>query len=84
MTLSNTEELDIWKACQTGNLDKIKEIVNNQGSSVLSKPDNEGIPPLHWAALNGRWLICKYLLDQGVQVDAPGGDLLSSTSLGYL
>lgn len=74
MTLSNTEELDIWKACQTGNLDKIKEIVNNQGSSVLSKPDNEGIPPLHWAALNGRWLICKYLLDQGVQVDAPGGD----------
>ena len=59
-----------------GNLEKIKEIVSNnsQDNSVLSKPDHEGILPLHWAALNGRWMVCKYLLDHGVHVDAPGGE----------
>lgn len=78
MKACNDEEIDIWKACQTGNLNRIKEIFfkNNQdiNTGVLTQFDNEGIPPLHWAALNGRWLVCKYLLDQGLQVDAPGGD----------
>lgn len=68
--------MDLYKTCQTGNLEKIKEIVENSGNNyeILSQPDSERIPPLHWAALNGRWLVCKYLLDHGVHVDALGGD----------
>lgn len=73
------EEIDLWKACQMGNLDKFKEILikNNNDISLICKPDREGIPPLHWAALNGRWIICKYLLDQGAQADALGGEQAS-------
>lgn len=74
--------MDIFKACQTGFLERIKEIVQenllkNGGKmnyEVLSQPDSEGITPLHWAALNGRLEVCKYLLDRGVFVDALGGD----------
>ena len=65
--------MEIYKAFQTGNLEIIREIVKNN-YEILSKPDADGIPPLHWAALNGRWLVCKYLLDHGVFVDALGGD----------
>lgn len=68
--------MDLWKACQTGNLERIKEIVNEAENNleILSRPDADGIPSLHWAALNGRWLVCKYLLDHGVAVDVLGGD----------
>lgn len=68
--------MELYKSCQTGNLVKIKEILENSGNNyeILSQPDVDGIPSLHWAALNGRWLVCKYLLDHGVFVDALGGD----------
>lgn len=68
--------MELYKACQTGNLDKIKEIleISKNNYEILLQSDPDGIPPLHWAALNGRWLVCKYLLDHGVLVDALGGD----------
>ena len=31
--------------------------------------------PLHWAAINGRLMFCKVLLDNGAQVDSRGGEL---------
>ena len=77
--------MDIYRACQVGNLERLEEIISkareqtkneqlNNSLEILSQPDSEGIYPLHWAALNGRWLVCKYILDQGVQVDRLGGD----------
>lgn len=38
------------------------------------KLDSGGISTLHWAALNGRQQVCRYLLDHGVPVDIRGGD----------
>ncbi len=43
--------------------------------SLIGKEDEEGILPLHWAALNGRLEVCRYLItDCQVEVDALSGD----------
>ena len=34
--------------------------------------------PLHWAAINAQTATCRYLLDQGAEVDALGGDLIET------
>lgn len=36
---------------------------------------SDGVTPLHWAAINNRLNICRYLLDQGATVDAKGGGI---------
>jgi palmitoyltransferase ZDHHC13/17 len=72
-------ETDIFKASQIGNLDRIKELIevekgDERKKEILSNPDSDGIPPLHWAALNGRLNVCKYILEYGIDVDTTGGD----------
>ncbi|KAF7497937.1 hypothetical protein DV113_004011 [Geotrichum candidum] len=50
--------------------------VNATGtSSTATDVDADGITALHWAAINNRITICKYLLDNGAEVDAKGGSL---------
>ena len=36
--------------------------------------DEEGITPLHWAAINNQYAVCKYLIEQGADVNQKGGD----------
>lgn len=40
--------------------------------------DDETVTLLHWAAINNRLEIIKYLLDKGAFVDAVGGELQST------
>ena len=65
---------ELVSACQIGDLAKVEELINSgEFSATDAGPD--GITPLHWAAINNRITVCKYLLDQGALVDAKGGDL---------
>ena len=41
----------------------------------LSGRDEQDVTPLHWAAINAQMTICRFLLDEGAEVDAIGGDL---------
>ena len=36
--------------------------------------DEQGITPLHWAAINNQYAVCKYLIEQGADVNQKGGD----------
>lgn len=36
--------------------------------------DDEGITPLHWAAINNQYAACKYLIEQGADVNKKGGE----------
>ncbi|KAA1475760.1 hypothetical protein DENSPDRAFT_444704 [Dentipellis sp. KUC8613] len=38
----------------------------------------QNITPLHWAAINAQVAACRYLLEQGAEVDALGGDLVAT------
>ncbi|KAJ3359350.1 Palmitoyltransferase Hip14 [Allomyces javanicus] len=50
-------------------------LTTNTGISA-NTVDHEGIPPLHWAAINGHVDLCRLLIDEyGALVDVPAGSL---------
>ncbi len=65
------------KATQYGVLDRLKELVDS-GQTDPHKPDSENVYLLHWAAINNRLEIAKYLLSLGCNVDQVGGELEST------
>ncbi|XP_071809024.1 palmitoyltransferase ZDHHC17-like [Asterias amurensis] len=67
---------DVIKAVQYGALDRVKELVEN-GLDV-QEPDKENVTLLHWASINNRLDIAKYLINQGAIIDQLGGDLNST------
>lgn len=69
--------LDIIKATQYGILERCKELVES-GAVNVTKPDNENVYLLHWAAINNRVEIAQYYLDKGAHVDSIGGELEST------
>ncbi len=70
-------ELNAIKATQYGILDRLKELVESNQTDP-HKPDAENVYLLHWAAINNRLDIGKYLLSLGCAVDVVGGELEST------
>lgn len=66
--------MHIWQACQQGNLAQVKEFVSEHPEQINLK-DKMSSTPLHWAALNGRFAVAKFLLESGASVNEIGGDL---------
>ncbi|XP_076274210.1 palmitoyltransferase Hip14 [Rhynchophorus ferrugineus] len=64
---------DIVKATQYGAFARVKELID-AGYDVNQK-DSETVTLLHWAAINNRKEIMKFLIDKGATVDAIGGEL---------
>jgi palmitoyltransferase len=71
------DEVNIWVAAQRGEVDVIKQLIES-GKATASDRDPQNITPLHWAAINAQLAACKYLLEQGAEVDALGGDLVAT------
>ncbi|XP_054710028.1 LOW QUALITY PROTEIN: palmitoyltransferase ZDHHC17-like [Uloborus diversus] len=67
---------DIVKATQFGVFDRCREIV--ESGYDVNRPDSENVTLLHWAAINNRQEIVKYLISKGANVDTIGGELLST------
>ena len=71
---ADTSSFDIVKATQYGAFDRVRQLVEESGYDVL-KPDSENVTLLHWAAINNRQEIVNYLLKQGADINAIGGEL---------
>lgn len=74
---ANTKQEVVQKliiACQNGDLATVKELLD---SGVASANDllEDNISALHWAAINNRLSVCRYLVSKGAIVDFHGGDL---------
>lgn len=69
----------VCSAVQYGFYDRLVELTDAD-PSVPVTTDSEGITLLHWAALNNRLEVAKYLISKGAEVDAVGG-VLQSTPL---
>jgi len=61
---------------QYGALDRVTQLV--EAGADVNQPDSETVTLLHWAAINNRKDIVKYLIAKGAVVDAIGGELAST------
>jgi len=67
---------DIVKATQYGAFDRVQEIV--QSGFDINERDEENVTLLHWAAINNRKEIVQYFIKLGADIDAVGGELMST------
>ncbi|KZV90969.1 hypothetical protein EXIGLDRAFT_107061 [Exidia glandulosa HHB12029] len=67
-------DMSIFVAAQRGDVQRIKHLVETGEASVTDR-DAQNVTALHWASINAHMGACRYLLDQGAEVDAKGGDL---------
>lgn len=71
------QHANIFVAAQRGDVDTIRSLIESGKASATDR-DEQNITPLHWAAINAQLAACRYLLDQGAEVDALGGDLVAT------
>ena len=72
---------DVVSAVQTGDIEVLIELVE-KGMISVTTIDKDGCSLLHWAAINNRCEIAKYLLNHGADVNAIGG-ILQETPLAW-
>ncbi|KAA8917443.1 hypothetical protein TRICI_000392 [Trichomonascus ciferrii] len=65
---------ELVRAAQLGNVNELRELIEN-GSYTAQDISPDGTTALHWAAINNRMAACKYLIEQGAEVDYKGGEL---------
>ncbi|ETW79991.1 hypothetical protein HETIRDRAFT_477592 [Heterobasidion irregulare TC 32-1] len=70
-------EANIFVASQRGDIALIRELIES-GKARATDRDEQNITPLHWAAINAHVPACRFLLEQGAEVDALGGDLMAT------
>eukprot|EP01135_Chromosphaera_perkinsii_P012105 Nk52_evm43s2579 gene=Nk52_evmTU43s2579 len=68
-------DYDIFQCAQRGLLDKIIDFVEIKKAHLITDRDSGNVTLLHWAAINNRLACAEYLLKNGHEVDAIGGDL---------
>ena len=64
------KEWDVWRAAAYGNLEKLKQFLEEDNFEKIDAKDSNGFRALQWAALNNRVQIAEYLLDRGAEVNA--------------
>ena len=72
----DTSSFDVVKATQYGALERVVEIL--EGGFDVNQRDSENVTLLHWAAINNRLEIVKLYIKRGADVDAVGGELMST------
>jgi ankyrin repeat protein len=62
--------MDIFEACEQGDLEKVKKMVTKTPSLVFMKEDRYGWTPLHYASRDGHLAIVEFLVYKGAVVKA--------------
>lgn len=76
----NTENQMFINACQEGNFEIVYDLVSNHKVNV-NNSSNDTVTGLHWACINNRFLIVKFLIENEYQRADPnilGGKLMAS------
>ncbi|KAI4253144.1 MAG: hypothetical protein LQ352_003880, partial [Teloschistes flavicans] len=64
---------DIMQLARLGEIGPVQKLLD-EGKFKADYRDAENITPLHWAAINNHYALCEYLLKQGADVNATGGE----------
>ncbi|KAF2395734.1 palmitoyltransferase akr1, partial [Trichodelitschia bisporula] len=73
-------EEDIMQLARLGEIGAIQKLFDT-GKFDVSYADDEGITPLHWAAINNHYALCHFLIKSGVDVNARGGQAVATPVL---
>ncbi|KAI9695496.1 MAG: palmitoyltransferase akr1 [Bogoriella megaspora] len=73
-------EKDIMQLARLGEIAAIQKLFNS-GEFDATYRDDEGITPLHWAAINGHFALCHFLIQSGAPINAKGGEAVATPVL---
>ncbi|RHZ58457.1 palmitoyltransferase akr1 [Aspergillus thermomutatus] len=71
---------DIMQIARIGEIGPMQRLFDEK-KFTANYQDDEGITPLHWAAINNQYAMCKFLLDNGANVNAKGGDSVATPAM---
>lgn len=70
-------ENDIMQLARIGDIVAMEKLLES-GDYDATYSDDEGITPLHWAAINNQYAMCKFLIEHGAEVNHKGGDSVAT------
>ncbi|KAL1984855.1 hypothetical protein VTN96DRAFT_8610 [Rasamsonia emersonii] len=73
-------EEDIMQLARLGEIGAMQKLFDSKKYNAKYK-DEEGITPLHWAAINNQYAMCRFLLDSGADVNAKGGESVATPAM---
>ncbi|PSK60153.1 hypothetical protein B9Z65_1051 [Elsinoe australis] len=73
-------EEDLMGLARLGELRGIQKLFDS-GKYNANSADEQGITALHWAAINGHYALCHFLLQTGADPNAKGGDAVATPVL---
>ncbi|KAJ4363025.1 palmitoyltransferase akr1 [Neocucurbitaria cava] len=73
-------EEDIMQLARLGEIGAIQKLFDS-GKFDATFKDEQGITPLHWAAINNHYALCHFLIQAGAPINARGGDAVATPVL---
>lgn len=69
--------VDIMQIARIGDIPSMEKLFES-GDYDATYTDDEGITPLHWAAINNQYAMCKFLIEKGAEVNKKGGESVAT------
>ncbi|MCJ1310562.1 Palmitoyltransferase zdhhc17 [Agyrium rufum] len=71
---------DVMQLARLGEIAPIEKLFA-EGKYTATYKDEEGITPLHWAAINNHYALCQFLISAGADVNALGGEAVATPTM---
>lgn len=68
---------DIMQVARIGDVPAMEKLFGS-GEYDATYTDDEGITPLHWAAINNQYAMCKFLIEHGAEINKKGGESVAT------
>ncbi|KAF4119385.1 palmitoyltransferase ZDHHC13/17 [Geosmithia morbida] len=73
----DTQQDDIMQFARLGDIKAMEKLFELKGYDA-TYADEEGITPLHWAAINNQYAMCKFLIENGAEINRKGGESVAT------
>ncbi|KAI1097295.1 ankyrin [Jackrogersella minutella] len=70
-------EPDIMQISRVGDIVAMEKLFESSDYDA-TYTDDEGITPLHWAAINNQFAMCKFLIEKGADINKKGGESVAT------